>query len=334
MKNILILRITSSFACYLLFQAELFAQQNTLHDLDGAVRLQYQNSGLKVDLGVGLWPWPLPMDFDLDGDMDLLVSSAGYYPYNGLYFFENASGDTIPVFKKPKRLGDGDEDLICGNTAGQIGFIENLDGGDHPKWNKPVLLEADGKVIRIMAGENGSIQGPCEQKWGYTTLSVADWDGDGLKDIVVNSILGKVVWFKNDGSKSLPKLTSKGPVIMDWGKQDISKPSWNWWNPTKNELVTQWRTTPCIIDWNKDGMTDLVILDHEGYLALFERFKKNGQLYLHPGQRIFLDAEKSRGNEPLRLNAGTAGQSGRRKLCLADWDNDGDIDLIANSPKR
>ena len=27
-------------------------------------RLQYNNPGLSVDLGVGLWAWPLPMDFD------------------------------------------------------------------------------------------------------------------------------------------------------------------------------------------------------------------------------------------------------------------------------
>ena len=30
--------------------------------------------------------------------------------------------------------------------------------------------EADGKTFRIMAGPNGSIQGPAEAKWGYTTL--------------------------------------------------------------------------------------------------------------------------------------------------------------------
>ncbi len=47
-----------------------------------------------------------------------------------------------------------------------------------------------------MAGPNGSIQGPCEAKWGYTTLTVADWDGDGLPDLVVNSIWGKVVWYQ------------------------------------------------------------------------------------------------------------------------------------------
>lgn len=34
---------------------------------------------------------------------------------------------------------------------------------------------------------------------------------------------------------------------------------------------------------------------------------------------------------PLRLNNEVAGRSGRRKLCLADWDNDGRTDLIVDS---
>src|SRR5690606_12353918 len=58
--------------------------------------------------------------------------------------------------------GDGDEDLLCGNTAGHIAFIENLDGGDPPKWAAPKKLETGGKAIRIQAGANGSIQGPAE----------------------------------------------------------------------------------------------------------------------------------------------------------------------------
>jgi hypothetical protein len=98
--------------------------------------------------------------------------------------------------------------------AGNIGFVENLDNGNPPQWNAPVLLEADGKPIRIMAGGNGSIQGPCEAKWGYTTLSVADWDGDGLNDIIINSIWGKIEWFKNVGTKSNPKLSAQGGVKL------------------------------------------------------------------------------------------------------------------------
>ena len=47
-------------------------------------------------------------------------------------------------------------------------------GVEQPKWAAPKLLDVDGKEIRIMAGPNGSIQGPAEAKWGYTTGSIAD----------------------------------------------------------------------------------------------------------------------------------------------------------------
>jgi len=64
-----------------------------------------------------------------------------------------------------------DFDIVSGNSAGYIGFIENLSGPGvgAPKWAAPKYLEADGKRLRIMAGPNGSIQGPAEAKWGYTT---------------------------------------------------------------------------------------------------------------------------------------------------------------------
>ena len=40
-------------------------------------RIRYQNSDLRVDLGVGLWGWPLPMDYNGDGLMDLVVAGSG-----------------------------------------------------------------------------------------------------------------------------------------------------------------------------------------------------------------------------------------------------------------
>ena len=134
---------------------------------------------------------------------------------------------------------DGDEDLICGNTAGYIGFIENIDGGNPPKWAKPKYLEADGEIIRIQAGYNGSIQGPCEAKWGYTTLSVADWDQDGLLDIIVNSIWGKVVWYKNIGTQDNPQLAAAQPILVE-SEDGPQKPEWFWWNPVGKELATQY----------------------------------------------------------------------------------------------
>src|SRR4030042_1134946 len=154
---------------------------------------------------------------------------------------------------------DGDEDLICGNTAGYIGFIENLDGGDPPRWAAPVYLKAGGETIRIMAGPNGSIQGPCEAKWGYTALNVADWNHDGLPDIVVNSIWGKVLWYRNIGTRQKPQLASAQPIEVDrQGKPP--KPAWTWWEPEGKTLATQCRTTPVVIGYNDDGRKHLVTL--------------------------------------------------------------------------
>ncbi|MHC4623997.1 MAG: FG-GAP-like repeat-containing protein [Planctomycetota bacterium] len=288
---------------------------------------------------------PVALDWDKDGDFDLvvgqedgrvaLVENTGKFA-DGMpqflppvFFKQQAEDVKFGALVTPYGVdwdGDGDEDLICGNTAGYIGFIENLDGGNPPRWAEPEYLKADGEVIRIMAGPNGSIQGPCEAKWGYTTLSVADWDYDGLPDIVINSIWGKVLWYRNVGTRREPRLAAAEAIEVEWPGRS-PKPAWTWWQPEDNQLVTQWRTTPVVIDLNKDGLNDLVMLDHEGYLAFFERSTEKGQPVLLPGRRIF----KDEAGETLRLSKRNAGGSGRRKLCMTDWDRDGRIDLMANS---
>ena len=92
-------------------------------------------------------------------------------------------------------------------------------------------------------------------------------------------------------------------------------------------LVTQWRTTPVVVDFNADKLNDLVMLDHEGFLCLFARQSVDGTLSLLPPQRIFVDPE----GLPIRLNQKRAGGSGRRKLAVVDWDGDGRLDLLVNS---
>ena len=291
---------------------------------------------------------PVVMDWNKDGLPDIIVGDED----GRVAFIENTgkfTADHTPQFLPPVYFkqeadelkcgalatpvgvdwdGDGDIDIISGNTAGYLVFFENLSGPgvEKPKWAAPKYLEADGKVIRPMAGANGSIQGPAEAKWGYTTLSVADWDGDGLPDILMNSILGKVVWFKNIGTRKAPKLAAAQPIEVEWdGAQPVL--AYGWLRPEGKALLTQWRTTPFAVDWNRDGLMDLVMLDQDGYLAFFERAKRDGKLVLLPPKRVLCDEK----GEPLKLSKGTAGKSGRRKICITDWDGDGKLDILLNS---
>lgn len=305
---------------------------------------------------------PTAVDWDQDGDQDLICGDED----GRVAFIEHTgkqSKDGTPVFLPPVYFqqeaedlkcgalatpvgcdwdGDGDDDIVSGNTAGYIELFRNLSGPgeETPVWAAPEKIQAAGRTIRIQAGPNGSIQGPCEAKWGYTTLSVADWDSDGRRDMIVSSILGKVHWYRNEGTPTDPQFAEAAPVDVEWeGTQP--ELSYGWMKPEGRQLLTQWRTTPVAFDWNQDRLIDLIMLDHEGYLAYFERAKVDGILKLKAPRRIFqgenFSVTGSRHNlidaKPglVRLNNGIAGKSGRRKLTVTDWDQDGLPDILCNA---
>ncbi len=304
--------------------------------------LQVNDQILHLELEM---PEVVVYDWDNDNDYDVIVGKED----GRVVFIENIGVDMNekPLLAEPVYFqqqaeyvkcgalstpaiydwdGDGDADLISGNTAGFIEWFENLDGQNPPKWGPPQRLKTDGETFRIMAGSNLSIQGPAEEKWGYTVLYVADWNMDGLPDIILNSIVGKILWLKNIGTLNEPDFAKVQSVKVDW-EEAPPKPDWNWWNPESGELVVQWRTRPIVLDLNNDDLNDLILIDHEGYLSYFERKKVNDQLILKPGNKIFFNEK----GKPLQLNEKDAGSSGRRKIDFVDWDNDGDYDLLINT---
>ncbi len=299
---------------------------------------------------------PTTCDYDGDGDVDLIVGEEDGY----VDLVANTAGKgRTPQLSKPVYLtsvdlplksgglavpsaadwdGDGDTDVLVGNTAGYLELFVN-DGSDgQPRFRRAGYLSEQDGVIRIQAGYNGSVQGPCETKWGYTVPAIVDWDGDGKLDVIANSIIGRLMWWRRVAKDPTAPLENGKPLRVKWPSEP-PYPKWNWWRPgydgfdsagwgaaAKDELVTQWRTRPQAADLNGDGLLDLVSLDHEGYLAVYYRSSASGHPLL-PSKRVFVD-DKDR---PLRLSTREGGGSGRVKLCLVDWDRDGDLDVLKNT---
>ncbi len=219
--------------------------------------------------------------------------------------------------------GDGLDDIVAGNGVGHIEFVKNL-GGDIPSWDAPKLLEVDGAPLRIIPTEsNPKTSNPY---WGYVTIDVGNWDGDDLPDILANDHNGNVVVLKNIGTRTSPKLAPPQPIEVAW-QGEPQKPTWSPGNSKGNELLAPWRTSPFIMDFDGNGLNDLVMLDYEGYIAVYPRSKQGDELVLNHPQRNFIYPDDS----PILLNQLKNKSSGRLKIGFADWDGDGLKDLVFSS---
>src|SRR2546423_6493929 len=93
--------------------------------------------------------------------------------------------------------GDGKLDLLVGVVAadkGNVFLIRNTGTRTKYEYGAPEKLEAGGKDIVAAAGDAAPV--------------AADWDGDGKLDLVLGAGDGSVVWFRNVGTRSEPKLAA------------------------------------------------------------------------------------------------------------------------------
>ncbi|MDP4267133.1 MAG: T9SS type A sorting domain-containing protein [Bacteroidota bacterium] len=174
-----------------------------------------------IDAGEGAYP----VLFDIDGDglEDLFVGNYGYYQssvYNygilsskyisKIAYFRNTGTKTSPEFSlvttdfaglSAQSLnsiypafadldGDGDIDMLIGNSNGNLLYFENIAG----KGNPPSYVLINSKYQNINAGS-------------YSTPQIIDLDRDGLPDLLVGCKKGTIYYYRNTGTKANPVFT-------------------------------------------------------------------------------------------------------------------------------
>ncbi len=139
--------------------------------------------------------------------------------------------------------GDGDLDLYIGNISGRVMRIENKGTAKKysfdPSTRTPVM--AAGNPVKV-DGDAGPL--------------AADWDGDGLTDLLVGSADGSVWWYRNEGKKGAPEYAN--------GSQLLPKSPFSWEKPVAHGGAPEApgvRTKVGVADWNGDGRLDLLVGD-------------------------------------------------------------------------
>ncbi|MCA9112666.1 MAG: VCBS repeat-containing protein, partial [Planctomycetaceae bacterium] len=207
-------------------------------------------------------------DFDGDGIDDLL---SGSYDPGEVYWFRGLgeglfeARQTIvdregkPVLRHPDQKqnyqsfgswismvdweNDGDLDLLLGGFHGEMFVRVNEGTRREPAYsvdNTPILI--DGQPIKVPKG--------------HAAIDVADWNNDGLWDIVSGSDNGGVYWFENVGTPEVASFTGPHELLPPHqgdGYREIIEVGVAPRPGIRSQID--------VVDYNLDGKLDLLVGD-------------------------------------------------------------------------
>jgi hypothetical protein len=205
--------------------------------------------------------------------------------------------------------------------SGRLGFVHREDG--EPAWYGVYFdLLPEGAAPRSSPprGFLGDGMQRCEPRGSSSTglihsrIAVADLDDDGLFDLVVGSSSGEVIWYPNRGRRGQPEFTHAQLVFADDLPMDVG-----------------WGSAPHAVDWDGDGLTDLLVGAERNRLVWFRnrgakgkpRFEYVGLMKTADGAAVELPTVPvPEGPDVFKLDYYPV-------VDTADWDGDGDLDLLA-----
>jgi hypothetical protein len=132
---------------------------------------------------------------------------------------------------------------------------------------------------------------------------LVDWDGDGLLDILVGNIRGEVHWLRNEGTKTQPKFGGRIPIRAGDAPLNVGGDA-----------------HPIAVDWDGDGVLDLLVGAGDGCVYFCKGKKVDGQKMPELEKPVPLTA----GRKKLQLGS-------RTKIAVCDWNGDGKLDLLVGN---
>ena len=219
-----------------------------------------------LDFGTGAFP--AIADENGDGLPDIFVGNTGYFVNPGLQskiaLLRNTGTLTHPAFTLTSRNyanlgslniqnmapafgdldGDGDQDLLIGDYNGTLSYFQNTAGSGSPM--NFVLVSAQWNNIDI--GNNAMPQ-------------IIDVDRDGLKDLLIGGRNGKLSFFKNTGTTTVPVFSSTATNSF-FGGVNVCKP-----------LYITGFASPNLRDVN--GTFELIVGSERGYIYRYGNIDGN-----------------------------------------------------------
>ncbi|WP_432798569.1 LamG-like jellyroll fold domain-containing protein [Poriferisphaera sp. WC338] len=257
-------------------------------------------------------------DIDQDGNAEVIVSgnpgrvvvlkgtAPGHFIEQGSIRMTGGhlAVDTLTTPARGDFNNDNLPDLITGDSSG---YLAIWPGTDNPLiYDQPTYLKssATGNIIHHQAGPTGSIQGPNEARWGYLQPTLGHWDDDDQLDIITNDINAEVYLYTK---QSIDTLTPKRFTLKN-------KP-----------LPAAWRARPIILSSKQyptpNQTPSLLYLNYDNNLVIGHPESLGSTNLTHTTQLYYTD------RQPVMLG-GVRGHWGRVKLSVADWDHDGDWDIV------
>jgi hypothetical protein len=205
---------------------------------------------------------------------------------------------------------DGKKDLIAGDTEGNVTLFLNVGTKEKPELAKGKAVEADGKPIK---------SGSHPLAGTYSKLHMADWDGDGLRDLLIGHSY-TIIMYKNVGTESAPRFQSP-TLIKAPEESNPHTPVRDWDGDGKPDANFPLRPSPYVVDWDGDGKKDLLVGCESPRVIFYRNVGSDTKPKLAKG-------------EELKLTGSGFGSGYRCRIDVTDWNNDGKKDLLVGNRCR